>query len=142
MWLRRIVAWLLLLAPIQASAASLFADEHGHGGCTDHVCACVKSCPLPKGKKPQAASPPSGRDAASGGASCHGNEAPAGPLMNAAGCGHRKEVVPPALALPHVVPNAAAAGNVETAASLTPPVDAGLFAGFLEIDLPPPRPLS
>jgi hypothetical protein len=129
MWLRRIVACLLLLAPVQASAASIFAVEHGHGGCTDHVCACVKSCPLPKGKKPQAVS-------------CHGNEAAAGPLMNAAGCGHRKEAVPPAMAMPHVIPSATSGATVETADPVPSLVDAARLTGFIEIDLPPPRPLS
>jgi hypothetical protein len=130
MWLRRIVAWLLLLAPVQASASSILAnDGHAHGGCTDHVCACVKACPLPKAKKPKA-----------GG--CHGDEAPAGPLMKAAGCGHRQEAVPPALARPHVIPAVMSTAPVLDTERLAPPDDVGLRAGFLEIDLPPPRPLS
>ena len=129
MVLRRVVAMLLLLGPVQASAASIFANQGDAHGCTDHVCACVKACPTRKPAKPAAAA-----------GHCHGESAPVGPLMKPAGCGHGGgDAVAPALAPPHVIPSPSAAAPLTIAATVALPIDARLQSGFLEIDIPPPR---
>ena len=126
MLLRRLIASLLLLAPVQGSAAAIVAnagDAHGHGRCTDHVCACVRKCsPARKAAK-----------------SCHGPDEPAGSLLKAAGCHHGTDAVGPAATRPHVLPFGVVLSPGHAPAGLAGPADTHRLVGYLEIDIPPPR---
>jgi len=71
---------------------------------------------------------------------CHERaDAPPDFLFEHAGCRHGQPAAAPAAVPPHLLPPAVAVEAPFPAVEGTPAPDAGLAAGFLDIDLPPPR---
>jgi hypothetical protein len=131
--LGRCLALVLALLPLDGAAATIVAAAAPqHGECTDHVCSCVKKL-APKKSAPEV--PP-------GHGGCHGDEAPSVPtsLLKGLGCSHGDEAMSPVATRPQLLPFPVQVDpgfQVSDAAlsACTPP-----RAGFLHIDLQPPKP--
>jgi hypothetical protein len=126
---RRLLAFVLALLPFAGSGAVVLASaghSHGHGGCTDHICACAHRC-APKKKATKR--------------SCHGGEAAPETSMKSR-CQHGSEQTTISTTRPHVIPAAAAFGESPVRAQAPPSLAEPLLAGFSRVHLQPPRPRS
>lgn len=124
--MRRLLALLLVFLPVQGSAATLLSGRAtGHAHCSGDVCRCASHCPP---KKPAAAR------------SCHEAEAPLGALLHGARCGGDADgSAAPVSSRPQVTPEPFDVGPAFRSAALVVGAETDARAGFLQIDLPPPR---
>jgi hypothetical protein len=121
---RRLLAIVLLAVPFQAPSMAFAASaDHGRGRCSDHVCACRHHC-APK-KKPVRR--------------CHGGAATETEASFKSLCRHGQEAANPVAVRPHVMPAPLAYAPAAASQGLSVPLRAHASAGFLDIDLPPPR---
>ena len=122
---RRAIAVLLVALPLHSAAAAVLAPSPAGHACTDHMCRCAHP------RRPGAPEAPS---------ACHERaEAPPELLFEHAGCRHTVAATAPESLPPHVLPDAVEVGSAVPAVEGVRAPEAGLAAGFLEIDLPPPR---
>jgi hypothetical protein len=121
---RRLVALVLLLAPVQGSAA-VFLRGDAHDRCRGHVCACFQKC----------ATTPSAHH-------CHGGDEELGRRLRPGRCQHGDDGFVPLATRPHLMPAAAGTDVALATTLLAPACERFPLAGFRTIDLPPPRRLS
>jgi hypothetical protein len=122
---RRLIALLLVALPLHAAAAAVLAPAPAGHACTDHMCRCAHP------RRPGAPEAPS---------ACHERaDAPPDFLFEHAGCRHTQAAAAPESLPPHVLPEVVEMASPRPAVGRAPAPDDSLSAGFLEIDLPPPR---
>jgi hypothetical protein len=123
--LRQLAALLLLLSPVQGTAAAFAAAEAGSGHCAKRVCECRHQC-APQKKK----TTPRG---------CHEAPAPSSLFSMSSRCGHRGETPAPASIEPHVAASSFRIVPIPASAPYILRSSASLPATFLAIDTPPPK---
>lgn len=124
--LRKVVALLLALLPIESGAMTIVAIEKAapFGPGAEHAC-CRRYCPPKQAHH-----------------DCHG-EASAGPLFQPAGCHHGEEGASPVAAIrPHLMPDETVVDPGYRAQEQPAVADSTGAPGYLEIVVPPPRPHS
>ncbi len=122
---RRATAVLLAVIPLHAAAAAVGVPvRDAHGQCTDHLCRCARhEAPAPNTTS-----------------HCHEEPEDASACrLEHAGCDHGQLAAAPEVTRPHLIPPTVAVATTHDAAAVASCADDDAAAGFLDIDLPPPR---